>query len=208
MLQHGLLLQSLFAPLPALQCRNASNVSGCVFLQHLSVTLINNLVHYTKGQAAPEASAEAAVEASGDPSAEATAHFTDIGLPKIPKNGLQPMILKAVWLSVNDRVAYQYFGQHAAALCVAWFVQYSESARSPDLSTNAYSLDPDEVVPDLEPYFQICGELLSSCLSVQCSSSRLDKVCTQCIMNRSSSGDNDMIDPNYGHSHNSDNKSN
>jgi len=52
---------------------------------------------------------------------------------------------------------------------VAWFVQFSESARAPDLLTNAYSLDPDEVMPDLEPYFQICGELLSSCLSVQCS---------------------------------------
>ena len=169
MLRHGALLESLLAPLPAPQCRNASNLHVCVFLQHLSVTLINTLVHYTKGEAATEAAAEVAAAAL----AEATAHFTDIGLPQLPKGSLQPLILKAVWLSVNGRVAYQYFGQHAAALCVAWFLQYSESARLPDLSTNAYSLDHDDVMPDLEPYFQICGELLSSCLSVQCSSSRL-----------------------------------
>ncbi len=169
MLQHDLLLKSLLLSLPVLQCHNALTLKGCVFLQLISVTLINTLVHFTKGEAAAEAAADAAAEAS----AEATAQFSDIGLPTFPKGGLQPLILKAVWLSVNDRVAYQHFGQHAAELCVAWFVQYSESARSPDLLTNAYSLDHDEVMPDLEPYFQICGELLSSCLSTQCSCCRL-----------------------------------
>ena len=155
------LLKSLLAPLPVLQRHNALNLKGCVFLQLIGVTLINTLVHFTKGEAAAEASAEA------------TAHFTDTGLPEYPKGGLQPLILKAVWLSVKDRVAYQYFGQHAAVLCVAWFVQYSESSRSPDLSTNAHSLDHDEVMPDFKPYFQICGELLSSCLSMRCACCRL-----------------------------------
>lgn len=141
------------------------------------MTLINTLVHFTKGDAlaeaaadaAAEASAEAAVEASAEASAEATAHFTDIGLPKILKDGLQPTILKAVWLSVNDHVAYQYFGQHAAVLCMAWLVGYSESARSPDLTKL------DEEMPDLEPYFHICGESLSPCLSMQCLCSRPSK---------------------------------
>ncbi len=146
-----------------LQCHNASNLQDICFLQHLSVTLINTLVHYTKGEAAPEASAEAAVEVSGDASAEATAHFTDIGLPKILKNGMQPTILKAVWLSVNDRVAYQYFGQHAAVLCMSWLTEYCGASKSTDLAKL------EEQMPDLEPYLHICGELLSPCLSTQCS---------------------------------------
>ncbi|KAL0021774.1 hypothetical protein WJX79_008213 [Trebouxia sp. C0005] len=154
-LQHQLLMPSIAWAMPVLHALNSGALPDCSISEELiSVTLTDTLVHFIRGEAAAEASAGASAEAS----AEATAHFSDTGLPMCLKGGLQLLILRAAWLSVNDRVAYQYFGQHAAVLCMAWFVQHSESGRWPDLLTTAHSLDQDEVLPDLEPCFQICAQ--------------------------------------------------
>ena len=87
-----------------------------------------------------------------DTSAEATADYTGRGLQEIPKSGVQPLLLEALWLVLEGPVAYQRFGRHAATLCMQWVIDFQV--------IEAEYIKISRQVLDLGPYFQVCGEWL------------------------------------------------
>ena len=87
-----------------------------------------------------------------DTSAEATAHYTGCGVHEIPKSGVQPLLLEALWLVLEGTVAQRRFGRHAATLCIQWVIDFQV--------IEAEYLKISRQVLDLAPYFQVCGEWL------------------------------------------------
>ena len=91
-------------------------------------------------------------DALPDTSAEATAHYTGCGVHEIPKSGVQPLLLEALWLVLEGTVAQRRFGRHAATLCIQWVIDFQV--------IEAEYLKVSRQVLDLAPYFQVCGEWL------------------------------------------------
>lgn len=91
-------------------------------------------------------------DAASETSAEATAYYTGTGLPEIPKQVVQPLLLGAFWLVLDVPFAHERFGRHVATYCVEWMMELTQSG--------ADILKVDGQVLDLAPYCQVCGEWL------------------------------------------------